>query len=100
VHYLAIGDVHGCFQALRTLAAAVPFGAEDVVVALGDYVDGGPDSCAVLDWLIAYARRGRLVALRGNHELMMLQARGAKRPSGSGSPAEGIGWVEILEEVP
>jgi serine/threonine protein phosphatase 1 len=75
VRYLAIGDVHGCFRALRTLAAAVPFGADDVVVALGDYVDHGPDSCAVLDWLIAYARRGQLVALRGNHELMMLQAR-------------------------
>jgi serine/threonine protein phosphatase 1 len=38
-------------------------------------VNRGPNSCAVLDWLIAYGKRGKLVPLRGNHELMMLQAR-------------------------
>jgi len=75
LRYLAVGDIHGCFRALTTLALAVPFGPEDTVVALGDYVDRGPDSCAVLDWLIAYGRRAKLVALRGNHELMMLDAR-------------------------
>jgi serine/threonine protein phosphatase 1 len=75
VRYLAIGDIHGCFRALNTLAALVPFKADDVVITLGDYVNRGPDSCAVLDWLIAYQKRGNLVALRGNHELMMLQAR-------------------------
>src|SRR3954453_2641291 len=75
MRHLAVGDIHGCFRALQTLAAAVPFTPDDEVITLGDYVDRGPNSCAVLDWLIAYARRGRLVALRGNHELMMLQAR-------------------------
>ncbi len=75
MRYLAVGDIHGCFQALRTLAAAVPFASDDVVITLGDYVDRGPDSCAVLDWLIHRGRRGKLVALRGNHEVMMLRAR-------------------------
>lgn len=75
MRYLAVGDIHGCFKALTTLAAFVPFEAEDVVVTLGDYVNRGPDSRAVLDWLIAYERTGKLVALRGNHELMMLEAR-------------------------
>jgi serine/threonine protein phosphatase 1 len=75
VRYLAVGDLHGCFRALRALEAAVPFAADDVLITLGDYVDRGPDSCAVLDWLIAFARRGKLVALRGNHEVMMLRAR-------------------------
>ncbi|MFB3890855.1 MAG: metallophosphoesterase family protein [Phycisphaerae bacterium] len=75
MRHLAVGDVHGCFTALRTLAAFVPLGSSDVLVMLGDYVDRGPDSCAVLDWLIDRERRGTLVALRGNHELMMLNAR-------------------------
>jgi serine/threonine protein phosphatase 1 len=44
-------------------------------VTLGDYVDRGPDSCAVLDWLIDYRGKRRLVALCGNHELMMLAAQ-------------------------
>jgi serine/threonine protein phosphatase 1 len=79
MRYLAVGDIHGCFKALTTLAAFVPFTPEDVVITLGDYVNRGPDSCAVLDWLIAYQRRGQLVPLRGNHELMMLRARESDR---------------------
>src|SRR5437868_5738931 len=75
LRYLAVGDIHGCFKALATLAAFVPFQSEDTVITLGDYVNRGPDSCAVLDWLIAYQKQGNLVALRGNHEIMMLRAR-------------------------
>jgi serine/threonine protein phosphatase 1 len=75
MRHLAVGDIHGCFRALSTLASFVPFEPQDVVVTLGDYVNRGPDSSAVLDWLIAYKKKGNLVALRGNHEIMMLQAR-------------------------
>ena len=60
---------------MTTLAAFVPFQSGDVVITLGDYVDRGPDSCAVLDWLIHFKTHGQLVALRGNHEVMMLAAR-------------------------
>jgi serine/threonine protein phosphatase 1 len=77
---LAVGDIHGCYRALITLAAFVPFESDDCLVTLGDYVDRGPDSCAVLDWLIAWQKRGRLVPLRGNHEIMMLLAREGEEP--------------------
>lgn len=73
--HLAIGDIHGCFSALQSLAAFVPFRPEDVLITLGDYVDRGPDSQAVLDWLIQRRQQGTLVPLRGNHEIMMMQAR-------------------------
>lgn len=72
---LAIGDIHGCFRALQTLAECVPFRVDDQLVFLGDYVDRGPDSRAVLDWLIEWWRKGDVVTLRGNHEIMMLMAR-------------------------
>jgi serine/threonine protein phosphatase 1 len=72
---LAIGDIHGCFRALTTLVEAAQITTDDVLVTLGDYVDRGPNSCAVLDWLIDRAKQGPLIALRGNHELMMLRAR-------------------------
>jgi serine/threonine protein phosphatase 1 len=75
MRYLAIGDIHGCFTALTTLAAFVPFTPDDVLITLGDYVDRGPNSSAVLDWLITYARNGKIVSLRGNHDLLMLGAR-------------------------
>jgi serine/threonine protein phosphatase 1 len=75
VRYLAVGDIHGCFRALSTLAEFVPFAPDDVLITLGDYVDRGPDSYAVIDWVLVQLRRGRLVPLRGNHDLMMLSAR-------------------------
>jgi serine/threonine protein phosphatase 1 len=75
MRHVAVGDVHGCLTALTSLVEFVELRADDVLVTLGDYVDRGPDSCAVLDWLIARQRRGTLVALRGNHEIMMLDAR-------------------------
>lgn len=72
---LAVGDIHGSFKALVTLSEYVPFKGDDVIVTLGDYVDRGPDSQTVLNWLTRFAERGNLIALRGNHEIMMLEAR-------------------------
>jgi len=72
---LAIGDIHGCLTALTTLLDFVAPAAEDRLVALGDYVDRGPDSRGALDFLIALHAGGRLVALRGNHDEMMTEAR-------------------------
>lgn len=71
---LAIGDIHGCSTAFEELIAAVDLQPEDRVVTLGDYVDHGPDSKGILNRLIALHDTGQLVALRGNHERMMLQA--------------------------
>lgn len=72
---LAIGDIHGCLAALETLMNLVRTKADDLLITLGDYVDRGPHSRQVLDWLIDRDRGGRLVALRGNHDLMMSEAR-------------------------
>jgi serine/threonine protein phosphatase 1 len=72
---LAIGDVHGCSRALDRLLSALTLQPEDCVVALGDYVDRGPDSYGVIERLLRLKDHCRLVALRGNHELMMLDAR-------------------------
>ena len=72
---LAIGDIHGCLRALDLVVDMVQPQPDDVVVTLGDYVDRGPDSMGVLDRLIELRRQCQLVALRGNHDIMMLNAR-------------------------
>src|SRR4029453_4765190 len=69
---IAIGDIHGCAAALGALVAAIEPTADDTLVALGDYVDRGPNSRGVLDELLALAKRCRLVPLLGNHEIMLL----------------------------
>jgi len=50
--HLAIGDIHGCINALTTLLGLVGLRNDDTIITLGDYVDRGPDSRAVLDLII------------------------------------------------
>ena len=72
---LAIGDIHGYAEVLRRLLAAVEIQPDDEIVTVGDYIDRGPDSRGVIDELLALHDKGQLVALRGNHDVMMLEAR-------------------------
>ena len=71
----AIGDVHGCLKSLQRLDTELVFSPDDTVITLGDYVDRGPDSKGVIDFLLDLRNRTKLVTLRGNHEIIMLTAR-------------------------
>ncbi|MEJ6579881.1 MAG: metallophosphoesterase family protein [Akkermansiaceae bacterium] len=72
---LAIGDIHGCLKSLETMMKVVRPGANDLVVTLGDYVDRGPDSKGVIDFLLAFQKRHEnYVHLMGNHEIQMIRA--------------------------
>jgi serine/threonine protein phosphatase 1 len=67
----AIGDIHGDLDALHTLFERMPTPtSDDTVVFLGDYVDRGPRSAEVVDWVRDFARTSpaNVVTLRGNHE--------------------------------
>ena len=75
---LAIGDIHGCLASLDTLLNLVRPTTDDLLVTLGDHVDRGPDSRGVLDRMLALHATGRVVSLRGNHEIMMAAARDGK----------------------
>ena len=73
---LAIGDIHGCSAALDLLLRLVAPALDDIVITLGDYVDRGPDSKGVLERLVTLEAAVHLVPLLGNHDEMMLEARG------------------------
>ena len=66
----AIGDIHGCLEPLHHLIAQLRLSEADELVFLGDYVDRGPDSKGVIDYLLTL--RGRCTFLMGNHERMFL----------------------------
>ena len=70
----AIGDIHGCFTALKTIFAQGIIQKEDRVIFLGDYVDRGPDVKGVFDWLIENKNHYQFEFLLGNHEIMMQTA--------------------------
>ena len=77
----AIGDIHGRFDLLQALAAEIrrdigSAPAQTVEIYLGDYVDRGPQSRDVVEWLIASEPIcRRRICLIGNHEEMLLAAR-------------------------
>ena len=64
------GDIHGCFDKLQARLDAVGFdpGAGDRLFSVGDLVDRGPQSDAVLDWL----EKPWFHPVLGNHEQMAL----------------------------
>ena len=71
---LVLGDIHGCLTALEAILSAVDAGPGDTLVVLGDMIDRGPDSFGVIEKLLSFKTVGNLVSLRGNHEIMMIQA--------------------------
>ncbi|REK23093.1 MAG: serine/threonine protein phosphatase [Planctomycetota bacterium] len=75
---IAIGDIHGCCKALSVLLGTIAPTPNDTVVTLGDYIDRGPDTRGVLDQLIELRKHCRLVSILGNHEELMLAARGGE----------------------
>jgi serine/threonine protein phosphatase 1 len=72
---LAIGDIHGCNVALTNLLKAVQPGREDQIIFLGDYIDRGPASREVIESLLGLQKSSSPIFLRGNHEVMILDAR-------------------------
>jgi serine/threonine protein phosphatase 1 len=73
-----IPDIHGRDDLLGDALAAISAhssGDAGLIVMTGDYVGKGPDSKQVIDRLLSgVAEGGRLVALKGNHDVMMAEA--------------------------
>ena len=70
----AIGDVHGCAVALRTVCESLDLTQEDRLVILGDVVDRGPDTSGAIEYLLKLREQCEVIMLLGNHEEMLLEA--------------------------
>ncbi len=81
--FYAIGDVHGEARRLQRLHGHIfkrhkeKFGRRKLIlIHLGDYVDRGPDSCGVIETIIALEKEcdHQIISLKGNHEQLLLDA--------------------------
>jgi serine/threonine protein phosphatase 1 len=72
----AIGDIHGCLDHLIHLLDLVnPDLDRHKLVFVGDYVDRGPQSSRVVDYIIDLKKKynpENIICLMGNHERMFL----------------------------
>ncbi|WP_267617433.1 polynucleotide kinase-phosphatase [Gordonia bronchialis] len=106
-----IGDVHGCFgelcELLEELGATIRsdpsgtvLGVHDHpegrrVVFVGDLVDRGPDTPAVLALVMSMVAAGQAICVRGNHEEKLLRALRQRR---GGRPGRAITLSHGLAE--
>ncbi len=103
---LAMGDIHGCAVALRVLLEALNLQRDDTLITLGDYVDRGPDSFSAVQQLVDLRHACNLVALRGNHEEMLLDAlrselaRSAWLRCGGAATVAAYGAADSLPRLP
>lgn len=74
--YYAIADLHGRFDLLKKAWEAIEEDASKAdkitaytIITLGDYIDRGPQSKEIIDFLI----KEEVVSLMGNHEAMAVE---------------------------
>ncbi len=75
ISYYIIGDIHGHFSKLKNLfdQLADYINPDDVLIFLGDYIDRGPESFEVIEFLIRLSKLYKSVFLTGNHEDMFIR---------------------------
>ena len=70
---LAISDIHGCYNHLVKLLLKVGYNPDkDQLILLGDYVDRGTRNLATLNFVKILVKKYGAIALRGNHDQMLL----------------------------
>jgi serine/threonine protein phosphatase 1 len=70
-----ISDIHGCNDTFRKALKSIALKKTDKLILLGDLIDRGPDSKAVLDTVLLLIEHGfDIECVMGNHEKMFLNA--------------------------
>jgi len=88
---LVIGDIHGCWTELQALLDKAGPAADELILAVGDLVNRGPDSPRVLAF---FRDTPNAVSLRGNHEERHLEAQRGRAPLGLAHELARLQWGE------
>jgi len=72
-----IGDIHGCIATFKTMVEQkINLQPDDTLFLLGDLIDRGTDSKAVIDYILQLQEQSYDVrSIKGNHECMLLEAQ-------------------------
>lgn len=80
----AISDIHGCCRTFRVMVEEVlMLTPNDTLYLLGDYIDRGPDSKGVIDYIWQMQKNGiNVVCLQGNHEEFLIKSYAQQNDDG------------------
>jgi bis(5'-nucleosyl)-tetraphosphatase (symmetrical) len=85
----AVGDIQGCFVEFQLLLEKIHFDPRhDQLFSVGDIVNRGPESLAVLRWM--YQHRHAIHMVLGNHDLHLLAVAAGSAKQKSGDTLEQI----------
>lgn len=70
---LAIGDIHGGLRALEQILERAKVTQDDLLIFLGDYVDGWSESAQTVSFLIELSKTQNCIFMRGNHDDLAYQ---------------------------
>lgn len=65
---LVIGDIHSGLKALQQVLHRAEVQNDDLLVFLGDYVDGWSEAAETVDFLIELKSTHKCIFIRGNHD--------------------------------
>lgn len=99
----AMSDIHGYLSVLEENMKKVDLSGDNRIVFCGDYIDYGPDSGGVLRYIYDLQQKHgaeKVIVLKGNHEVDLLDWLDTYSGPGAGEPDEdGIiawnGWLEV-----
>ncbi|SDD68209.1 serine/threonine protein phosphatase 1 [Pricia antarctica] len=76
---LVIGDIHSGLKALKQVLERAEVSSDDLLIFLGDYVDGWSEAVETVDYLIGLRKTHNCIYIRGNHDELCLEwLRGGK----------------------
>ncbi|WP_020530777.1 metallophosphoesterase family protein [Flexithrix dorotheae] len=97
---LVTSDIHGCFHTFKALISKIGLTPEDQLFLLGDYVDRGPGSSRVIDYILKLMEDGyQVFPLRGNHEEIYIDFEGKNAPKFLGQYAEENYATDLLNSM-
>ena len=103
-----VGDIHGCYDELLELLAALGYSVEDVgeeqprvthalgrkLVFVGDLVDRGPKTPEVLKFVMGAVRTGAAYCVAGNHDVKLARKLNGRDVKVTHGLAESLAQLE------
>lgn len=102
---LAVGDIHGHFTEFMTLFKKLDVSSEDLLIFLGDLIQGGNENLKMIRWAMTEIKKSNVIVLMGNAENDFLHGAKGKfatelKEAAKSEPQIEQQVIEFLQNLP